>query len=154
MEAKRYFTHRLKPPRPRVKSAKAQAHHQRAWELRMSGLTYAEIAQQLGVSRQRAQQLVKPDVYIIHAVKRRAAWRCEECHVHLSQGHVHHRDAHGPTADTYNELDNLQYLCARCHVMAHIAMDGVPKGFSLPRGHKKAPRTPKTVRHEPVGPAT
>jgi hypothetical protein len=106
-----------------------------AWALRLAGLTYAEIGLELGVSRQRAQQLVKPTETVMNAVRAHAGGRCERCGVVLEHGHVHHRHAHGPTPDTFNEPENLEYLCVSCHVLTHWTESGPPAGFYRPRGH-------------------
>jgi len=86
-----------------------------AMELRLRGMTYAEIGKALGVSRQRAQQLVRPPRPIYEAVKARAGGKCELCGLEISNGHVHHKER----VNDYNGLDNLQYLCVVCHKGEH-----------------------------------
>ncbi len=88
---------------------------QRAIELKLKGLTYAEIGKELGFSRQRAQQLVRPPQEIYSYVRSKAKFKCEGCAVRLESGHVHHVD----NTENYNDVDNLEYLCAACHSQKH-----------------------------------
>lgn len=90
-----------------------------ALTLRLRGLTYAEIGARLGVSRQYAQQLVRPVSTIYNAVKQRAKGKCEQCGIEIRNGHVHHKlDAESNPKD-FNNLDNLAYLCIGCHQVRH-----------------------------------
>ena len=89
---------------------------QRAISLKMSGMTYAEVGKELGISRQRAQQLVRPPSAIYRLVKSRANSMCEECGAVVAKGGVHHLNS----SENYNDLENLRYLCLRCHAIAHI----------------------------------
>lgn len=89
---------------------------EKAMELRLKGLTYAEIGAALYVSRQRAQQLTRPEPGIYNMVRDRAESKCEDCGVELAGGHVHHKDQQ---ADNYNDVSNLAYLCLGCHAQQH-----------------------------------
>lgn len=86
-----------------------------ALELRTKGLTYSEIGGQLGISRQRVQQIVSPSLGIFDVVKRLANGRCADCGVELGRGHIHHIKNEDIEPDLYNHPDNLAYLCAACH---------------------------------------
>lgn len=88
--------------------------------LRLEGYTYAEIARQVGCSRQRIQQMVSPPTAIRQIVQDRAQAKCESCGIFLgTSGHVHHKGTSNLTPDTYNDLPNLQYLCKSCHRGSH-----------------------------------
>ncbi len=86
-----------------------------ALRLRLKGLSYAEIGKAMGISRQRAQQLIRPSADIYNFVRRRAESRCQDCGIELVSGHVHHLNQ----VDNYNDPDNLMYLCVSCHAIAH-----------------------------------
>jgi len=95
-----------------------------ALQFHLRGLSYTEIGKELGVSRQRAQQLLRPPIAIYHSVRRKAQYKCENCGVRINSGHVHHRKCLGLTPDDYNDFGNLQYLCAQCHGEAHAIAQG------------------------------
>ena len=84
---------------------------QSALVLRLDGKTYRQIGTALGVSRQRIQQILMPRPAVWNAVKNRANGRCERCGLAGESHHVHHRGAGKDQADTFNDLENLQYLC-------------------------------------------
>ena len=44
-----------------------------------SGMTYAAIAEKVGVSRQRIQQIVRPSAPIYRKLQQRAKGKCENC---------------------------------------------------------------------------
>lgn len=90
-----------------------------AVEMKLSGMTYADIGAAMGVSRQRAQQLVKPTSEVIQYVIERSGFSCEQCRAELgTSGHVHHAEILNPAE--YNEPGNLQYLCISCHKLRHV----------------------------------
>lgn len=91
----------------------------RAVELWLKGLTYGEIGMELGVSRQRAQQMIRPTTAIYNLVRARANESCESCGVKLGNGHVHHKTTDGKTPEDFNDVSNLMYLCASCHGRKH-----------------------------------
>lgn len=87
-----------------------------AIELKLKGLSYAEIARRFGVSRQRVQQMIRPPKEVYNAVKERAKGRCQFCGVELDSGHVHHLN----NVEDYNDWMNLRYLCTACHTNVHM----------------------------------
>lgn len=95
----------------------------RALEMRLLGRTYADIGVALGVSRQRAQQLLSPPGDVRRAVLARAHGACQRCGIALeiSRAHVHHTKATGLDPDDYNDLPNLVALCTSCHGGAHFS---------------------------------
>lgn len=94
----------------------------RSFTLRLNGNTYQDIGRLLGVSRQRIQQLLKPPRAVAEEIKKRAHGRCEQCGLPGLSHHLHHRLATKRQEDTFNDLDNLQYLCPSCHRQAHWDM--------------------------------
>lgn len=94
-----------------------------ALRLRLSGLTYQQIAEQLHVSRQRIQQLVRPPAAIYHLIRNQAKDVCQKCGINVQNGHVHHIKSQELDCSIYNDLINLQYLCISCHRISH----SVPK---------------------------
>jgi len=112
----------------------------KAIELKLRGMTYAEIGQQLGVTRQRAQQLTKPPKRVYEMVRQRAGGACELCGFELQSGHVHHK---GGSFENYNDPDNLQYLCLSCHVKQHESK--LPGEYDWKRSLKM--RTTKAARY-------
>lgn len=105
------------PPTERRKMAHA---------MKREGKTYREIGEKLGVSHQRAQQLVRPPKAIYDAVKDRARGRCEDCGIADESGHVHHADEFAELH--LNDAANLEYLCASCHRTRHLS-----SGVLVPR---------------------
>lgn len=94
-----------------------------ALRLRLDGATYADIGAALGVSRQRAQQLLSPPGAIRAVVVARASGLCQRCARRVDDsGHVHHRAAVGLEPDAYGDLDNLELLCLPCHRSAHLSV--------------------------------
>lgn len=89
--------------------------------LRLSGLPYRAIAERLGVSRQRIQQLISPPPAITNFVRNRANGLCQQCGIQVASGHIHHKGSSGLEPDRYNDLANLQYLCVSCHRIAHLS---------------------------------
>ena len=89
-------------------------------ELRLAGLSFAEIARKVGVSRQRVQQILAPPKPVRDEVIARAEGRCESCGVEVGKsGHVHHGAAEHRDGDWYNQIERLQLLCVGCHRNAH-----------------------------------
>ena len=85
--------------------------------MRLEGMTYREIADHAGVSRQRIQQLLCPPREIRDRVVAIANGKCRRCGLRVGKaGHVHHN---GDEFDTYNDIDSLVLLCISCHRKAH-----------------------------------
>ena len=78
----------------------------------ISGKTYQQVSGEMGISRQRVQQLNRPDTDTILQLKVRAKNRCEKCDIPLMCGHIHHISEN---VIDYHGLNNLQYLCVSCH---------------------------------------
>jgi 5-methylcytosine-specific restriction endonuclease McrA len=87
--------------------------------LRLKGLSYREIGEVLGTSRQYAQQITSPPPYVYASVRARAKLRCEECGIKIESGHVHHKTRKADNVETYNGMANLEYLCISCHMQRH-----------------------------------
>lgn len=87
--------------------------------LRLEGRTYQYIADKVGVSRQRIQQLLSPPKAIRDYVVRKYDGYCSKCGIYVgSSGHIHHEGANGE--EDYNDIENLQLLCIACHRGKHI----------------------------------
>ena len=92
---------------------------QQAWvlEARLAGLTYAAIGRQLGLSRQRIQQIIAPPTDVRDMIIERYNGKCQGCGYPVNGGgHVHHLSCEG---ENYNDPDNLVLLCIPCHRAAH-----------------------------------
>jgi len=80
------------------------------------GMTYQEIGEWFGFSRQRAQQLTRPPLAIRRNVLERAKGLCEKCDVVAGDsGHIHHITTDGKQTDA----DNFRLLCNSCHISLH-----------------------------------
>ena len=80
---------------------------QQVTALIVSGKTYQQIATELGITRQRVQQLNKPDPAIIKELRKRANGECENCGMPLVYGQIHHVSEKIPI-DAYHGLSNLK----------------------------------------------
>ena len=81
--------------------------------LKLQGWTYEEIGKQFNISRQRVQQILKPEDKVLYQLIGRSKGKCEQCgKAVFSQGHVHHKLIRGKPI---NSLDNLFFLCINCH---------------------------------------
>jgi HNH endonuclease/Homeodomain-like domain-containing protein len=107
-----------------------------ALALRLAGWSYAKIARQLNLSRQRIQQLLSPPRSIRSVVASRANYQCQNCGIQLTtNGHVHHKDS--TNGDDWNDIDNLQFFCVSCHRQAHSGEYFIQgqRHLSLENGH-------------------
>jgi len=93
-----------------------------ARELKQAGLTYAQIGEQLGISRQRAQQLVSPTERVLKNMRDGVGNRCQNCGKKCKKLDAHHEDySASPT----------RILCSACHKTADKAIGSfaTPKRF-------------------------
>lgn len=81
--------------------------------MKAKGLSYADIAQRFGLSRQRIQQIFSPKSKTMFAIADRAKALCEECGVFDQFGHYHHKVYE---FDILNSVENILYLCNSCHL--------------------------------------
>jgi hypothetical protein len=85
-----------------------------ALTLRQQGMSYKQISECVGVSRQRVQQWLRPSSIERASVVGSANGRCQSCGEPVGvSGHVHHQRQN---ATDYNSLSNLQLLCVSCHM--------------------------------------
>lgn len=85
--------------------------------MRLEGLTYQQIANTVGVSRQRIQQLLSPPKEIRDYVIRKFNGKCVDCGIQVGKsGHVHHNNG---DEENYNDIENLELLCISCHKRRH-----------------------------------
>ena len=84
--------------------------------LKLQGRTYQDIAELVGVTRQRIQQFLRPNLATRQIVRARANGYCERCGVLAKRGHIHHL----PTTNyEFDNTANLEYLCLSCHRKQH-----------------------------------
>src|SRR6516225_16594 len=98
------------------RGTKPSVEYKEVLELWLKGLTYAEVARAVGLSRQRVQQIVRPPKAVYDLVVKRASGCCRDCGVKLLSGHVH-RENHD--SEDFNDIENLVYLCPACHRKRH-----------------------------------
>jgi hypothetical protein len=88
--------------------------------MRSRGMTYRDIGTALGITRQRAQQIGRPDDDLRRRVVASSLGCCERCGCMVGlSGQLHHRVARGANPDVYNTTDNLALLCVSCHRVVH-----------------------------------
>jgi hypothetical protein len=108
-----------RPQHPKLPKYNTE-NYRRACELKRSGMSYKEVAEAMGISPQRAQQLNKPPVQVYNLVKKRADGKCEKCGKPVFRGNVHHiKYGEHPW-----DLECLLYVCVPCHSMIHAYGDG------------------------------
>lgn len=90
---------------------------QQARSLKIEGLTYQQIGDRLGVSRQRAQQLVSIPKDELRTMRLKAGFKCSTCGRQSNKLDGHHED--------YNN-DDVVLLCVSCHMVKHFG-DGFIK---------------------------
>lgn len=91
----------------------------RAFAMRQAGSSYTEIGAEIGVTRQRAQQILRPSLKTRVRIQRRAGGACEMCRSSAGKLDIHHRDGAAPAWATYNADENLTLLCIPCHRLVH-----------------------------------
>ena len=85
--------------------------------LRLQGHTYRHIASKAGVSYQWVQQSLSPPKEVRDFIVNKCAGLCRECGILVgSSGHVHHI---GLAEENYQDIENLELLCASCHRAQH-----------------------------------
>jgi hypothetical protein len=95
--------------------------------LRISGLTYNQVAAAMGISQQSAASLIAPPSTVARQV--RARRHCADCNILIPKlladqgfgkihGHIHH-DRLTKTPEEYNHISNLVLLCGSCHPKRH-----------------------------------
>jgi hypothetical protein len=99
--------------KPRGESSPNRA---KARKLKIKGLSYAEIGKRLGVSRQRAQQLVAPTPLARKLARAEMGERCAACGATERKLHLHH--------DSYESAPS-RLLCVPCHRKAHAGTRAV-----------------------------
>ena len=93
---------------------------EQAIALKRSWHTYAQIAEIMGVTRQRAQHLVRPNPLVYAIVVNRADGMCQSCFQLIDRGQVHHRLI---DSIEFNHPDNLLWVCAVCHPKLDAEID-------------------------------
>ena len=87
-------------------------------QLRLEGMTYQAIATEVGVSRQRIQQLLSPPTSIREFVVNKFSGRCNRCGIIVGlSGHVHHKG--DLNEENYSDINSLELLCLGCHRKTH-----------------------------------
>jgi hypothetical protein len=104
-----------------------------AMMMRLQGFTYAKIATALNVAPHRVHRVLAPPKAIRIMVLARANEQCEHCG--LGPGTilaVHHRKSVGLESDEYEDMGNLQALCAGCHRAAHRVRGSKTRSLKIP----------------------
>jgi len=100
---------------------------QKMMKLRLDGMTYRQIGDKFGVSRQRVQDLLAPPAAIRRLVIKRDEGKCQECGILTGAGgDIHHDNGNG---EDYNNIEKLRLLCHSCHRRIHCR-DYVAPPFS------------------------
>jgi hypothetical protein len=87
-------------------------------DMKLDGMTYADIAVKAGLSRQRIQQILAPPNKIRNIIIEKFNNRCNRCGIYVGKsGHVHHANMERP--ECYKGIENLELLCPACHRIAH-----------------------------------
>jgi len=88
----------------------------RALGLWLQGNTFTRVAQAMGVSRQRVQQLLCPPPLLRQVVYTLARGKCQECGILVGRnGHYHSE----PSGDYDDFTKPLKLLCLTCHRPKH-----------------------------------
>ena len=105
-------------------------------QLRLEGMTYQAIATEVGVSRQRIQQLLSPPTSIREFVVNKFSGRCNRCGIIVGlSGHVHHKG--DLNEESYSDINSLELLCLGCHRKTHKSTPKQSKKVkSIPRGER------------------
>lgn len=92
--------------------------------MKRAGLTYKEIGKSLGISRQRAHQLIKPSDLELKKIIESRNGICDRCKkkAHLT---LHHVD--------YNEDFDYEVLCRACHIHADYEVGVRKKAIPNPK---------------------
>jgi hypothetical protein len=94
-------------------SHESEERHRQIIDLLSRGLTYAEIGEAVGLSRQRIKQLVAQPSNVVDVVRRKAKSRCKNCAVETQKGFIYSPD--GSDVSDLSNMDKLIYLCLRCY---------------------------------------
>jgi predicted transcriptional regulator len=81
-----------------------------ARQLKQDGLTYQQIASQLGICRQKVQQIVKPSDKEHRLIFDIANNTCSICHNKFEKLHLHHTNYVPP---------EIIVVCTSCHMKLH-----------------------------------
>jgi len=97
---------------------------------KIKGKTYAQIARENNISRQRVQQIISPDKKVRLEILKKYNYCCAECGLYVGDsGHVHHKENNR----NYNNIHNLYLLCQPCHRRAHAKEKIVIKKKIVPK---------------------
>ena len=90
--------------------------HKIALDMWLKGMTFKDIGEEMGLTRQRIHAMLTPPTALRKQTYERAGGRCQECGVFLSHnGHYHSTD--NGTIDDFTKP--LKLLCQACHRKAH-----------------------------------
>lgn len=89
---------------------------EQARSMKASGMSYAQIGDVMGVSRQRAQKLVAPTELATQTLRQQKGNKCEECGRFSKKLDLHHDDYNGGPP---------RLLCVPCHRHASVKGENV-----------------------------
>ncbi len=98
------------------------AKREQALEGLIAGKTYSEIGDNLGISRQRVQQLVSVPDNLREQIEEHYKGLCMLCGREVKgNGHIHHIRP----KIRFNSIENLELLCISCHRIVHAKPKGI-----------------------------
>ena len=89
-----------------------------ALEKRLDGMTFAEIGKEMGVSRQRVEQWLRPPAEIRELVYKLAGGECENCGIKLNQRNGQYHSMN-PEIEEFTTYAHTKLLCIACHRKEH-----------------------------------
>jgi hypothetical protein len=97
------------------------------FQLKLQGASYNQIAEAVGLSRQRIQQLLSPSPKIKRFILQKYEGKCAKCGFNVGKsGHIHHIFSTVSNKEIYNSADNLILLCNSCHRSSHRFLGEAP----------------------------
>lgn len=110
---------------------KSEQKHIQARKLKASGLTYEEVGNKMGISRQGAYSLIAPSPSKRKAIIQSRNHLCDRCHLHRTKLYLHFI--------SYDSNENIEVLCSHCHRIADQENGTMPIRIRQPKKYKVLP---------------